>query len=309
MLQELSVVEQRYLAVREVLDGAKVTDVAPRYGVDRQTVHRWLVRYATEGLGALADRSSRPDRCPHQIAPEVEARIVALRRAHPGWGPRTILPSSAASSSEPPSRSSIYRCLVRHRLIDPQKRRRDARGLPPLGALAARWSSGRWTSWAACCSPTARELKIDHRHRRPLPLLRLRPARAAGHGAAGLRGAPQPPWPATASPSRSSPTTARCSRRASAAAPAGALRPHLPGENGIRHLLTAPRSPTTTGKVERFHKTVRKRAPCRAHLRLARGGPGRARRLGRQLQLRAAAPGDRGRAAGPTLRAGAAGLR
>jgi len=29
-------------------------------------------------------------------------------------------------------------------------------------------------------------------------------------------------------------------------------------ENGIRHLLTAPFSPTTTGKVERFHKTVRK---------------------------------------------------
>jgi hypothetical protein len=28
-------------------------------------------------------------------------------------------------------------------------------------------------------------------------------------------------------------------------------------ENGIDHLLTAPRSPTTTGKVERFHKTVR----------------------------------------------------
>lgn len=33
MLQELSVVEQRYLAVREVLDGGKVTDVATRYGV------------------------------------------------------------------------------------------------------------------------------------------------------------------------------------------------------------------------------------------------------------------------------------
>ena len=29
-------------------------------------------------------------------------------------------------------------------------------------------------------------------------------------------------------------------------------------ENGIRHLLTAPRSPTTTGKVERFHKTLRR---------------------------------------------------
>ena len=29
-------------------------------------------------------------------------------------------------------------------------------------------------------------------------------------------------------------------------------------ENGVRHLLTAPRSPTTTGKVERFHKTIKK---------------------------------------------------
>ena len=29
-------------------------------------------------------------------------------------------------------------------------------------------------------------------------------------------------------------------------------------ENGIRHLLTAPRPPTTTGKVERFHKTLKK---------------------------------------------------
>ena len=28
-------------------------------------------------------------------------------------------------------------------------------------------------------------------------------------------------------------------------------------ENGITHRLTAPRSPTTTGKVERFHRTLR----------------------------------------------------
>ena len=29
-------------------------------------------------------------------------------------------------------------------------------------------------------------------------------------------------------------------------------------EKGIRHILTAPRSPTTTGKVERFHKTMKR---------------------------------------------------
>lgn len=28
-------------------------------------------------------------------------------------------------------------------------------------------------------------------------------------------------------------------------------------ENGIKHILTRPRSPTTTGKIERWHKTLR----------------------------------------------------
>jgi transposase-like protein len=91
MLVELSMVEQRYDAVKEVLEGATVCDTATRYGVDRRTLHRWLLRYANEGLVALADKSSKPDRCPHQMAPEVEARIIELRRSHPGWGPRTIL--------------------------------------------------------------------------------------------------------------------------------------------------------------------------------------------------------------------------
>ncbi len=106
MLAELSMVEQRYVAVREVLDtGATVTDVARRYGVDRRTLHRWLVRYAGQGLGALADRSPKPDRCPHKMPAEVEARVVELRRAHPGWGPRTILNRLRRELEEPPSRS------------------------------------------------------------------------------------------------------------------------------------------------------------------------------------------------------------
>jgi transposase-like protein len=88
------VVEQRYQAVREVLDGASVTEVARRYGIVRQTVHEWLRRYAADGgLSGLADRSSRPLSCPHQMSAVVEARIVALRIAHPAWGcpcPRTV---------------------------------------------------------------------------------------------------------------------------------------------------------------------------------------------------------------------------
>ena len=70
VLVELNLVEQRYRAVLEVLnDGAAVTDVARRHGVVRQTVYEWLRRYAADGLGGLADHSSKPLSCPHQMPP------------------------------------------------------------------------------------------------------------------------------------------------------------------------------------------------------------------------------------------------
>jgi transposase len=56
MLRELNVVEQRYQAVLEVLDGTPVTEVVERFGVARQTVHRWVARYRESGLDGLADR-------------------------------------------------------------------------------------------------------------------------------------------------------------------------------------------------------------------------------------------------------------
>lgn len=40
--------------------------------------------------------------------------------------------------------------------------------------------------------------------------------------------------------------------------PATVLFDRICLNNGIRHLLTAPYSPTTTGKIERLHKTMRK---------------------------------------------------
>src|SRR3954468_22330319 len=126
MLVELGLVEQRYQAVLEVLhDGATVMDVARRYGVARQTVHDWLRKYAAEGLRGLADRSSRPLSCPHQMNPVIEARIVEMRRAHPGWGPRTVLYWLEREGVTPlPGRTSVERCLVRHGLVTPQARKR-----------------------------------------------------------------------------------------------------------------------------------------------------------------------------------------
>ena len=83
--------EQRYWAVLAVIaDGHEVTAVAQQWGVSRQTLHGWLVRYEAGGLEGLADRSHRPSSCPHQMDPLVEAAVLELRRVHRGWGPRRI---------------------------------------------------------------------------------------------------------------------------------------------------------------------------------------------------------------------------
>jgi transposase len=75
VLVEMSVTEQRYRAVLDVQAGMVVTEVADRFGVSRQAVHRWLAWYEQDGLAGLVDRSSRPRSSPTQTSPEVEAAI------------------------------------------------------------------------------------------------------------------------------------------------------------------------------------------------------------------------------------------
>ena len=137
MLVELGVVEQRYRAVLEVLDeGASVTEVARRYGVARQTVHEWLRRYAAE-VGWAGWRTGRRGRRRARIRCRRRWRrgCVAMRRAHPGWGPRRICWQLERDGVTPvPGRSSVYRALVRHGLVDAKQARAAAGGLPAVGA-------------------------------------------------------------------------------------------------------------------------------------------------------------------------------
>jgi transposase-like protein len=92
MLLELSVVEQRYQAVLAVIrDGVPIVEVAHRFDVSRQAVHRWLRWYEAQGLPGLADRSHRPPRCSHQMDASVEVWVLEARRRNPDWGPRRLV--------------------------------------------------------------------------------------------------------------------------------------------------------------------------------------------------------------------------
>jgi len=130
MLVELSVVEQRYQALLALIrDGVPIVQVAHRFDVSRQAVHRWLRWYEAQGLPGLVDRSHRPPRCSHQMHPAVEVWVLEARRRNPEWGPRRLVHEASRAGITPaPSPSAVYRALKRAGLIDPQvRRRRDRR--------------------------------------------------------------------------------------------------------------------------------------------------------------------------------------
>jgi transposase InsO family protein len=71
---------RRLLVERVIIDGRPVAHVAKELGVSRQCAHRWVARFRAEGEAGLADRSSRPRRCPRRTPAAVEHRVLQLRR-------------------------------------------------------------------------------------------------------------------------------------------------------------------------------------------------------------------------------------
>lgn len=91
--------EGRRRLCKRVAQGRSICHVAAEAGIARQTL-RWYSRWRLEGEAGSQDRSSRPESSPHRTEPQVEARVVALRREHK-VGPLQLIPWLA----EEPSRS------------------------------------------------------------------------------------------------------------------------------------------------------------------------------------------------------------
>ncbi len=261
MLVELSVVEQRYHAVMEVLAaGASKVDVAARYGVSRQSVHEWVRRYQTDGLAGLADRSHRPRRHPAQMSAEVEAAVCELRRVHPRWGQRRLRHELGRNGcpGPVPSEASIYRLLVRRGLIEVKARRRRREDYK-------RWERpGPMQLWqldimGGFFLTSGAELKlvtgVDD-HSRFLVIAAVVP-RATGRAVCAAYAAALAEYgiPEEVLTDNGKQFTARFGRPRPATE---VLFDRICRENGITHRLTGVRSPTTTGKVERFHQSLRR---------------------------------------------------
>ena len=121
---ETHVIEERWKFMAAWQSGCwSMSELCARFGISRPTGYKWRARAAAGD--SLADRSHAPHHCPHRIAPEVAALLVAARRQY-GWGARKLLTIVAAQhpSLTWPARSTVNDLFAREHLLRRQRRRR-----------------------------------------------------------------------------------------------------------------------------------------------------------------------------------------
>lgn len=249
--------EQRYQAVLAVIsDGLSISQVASKVGVSRQTLHSWLARYEAEGLEGLKDRSHRPSRCPHQMPAAVEAAVLELRRSRPYWGPRRLVFELAKRDVVPvPSESAVYRALLRAGMIDPASRGRRSRKWKrwERGAPMELWQMDVVGGFPLADGTSAKALTGIDDHSRFCVSARLMARERTRAVCDGL-------WAAIAAygaPVQILTDNGKVFTGRFNHPPVEVLFDAICRQNGIEHLLTQPRSPTTTGKIERLHRSMR----------------------------------------------------
>ncbi|WP_193045861.1 IS481 family transposase [Mycolicibacterium baixiangningiae] len=250
-------VEIRLRAVTEVNDGAPVGEVAERYGVTRQTATAWRKRYEGGGLDALADQSRRPHSSPGRISPDVEALICEMRRHHRRWGARRIAYELKLEiGEEAPSRSTTHRVLVRNGLVNSQEQQHKR--VYKWWAREAPMHLWQLDIVGGVFLVNGREHKIltaIDDHSRFVVAATVLPV-PSGPAVCDAFLAAIARWgvPFEVLTDNGKQFTGKFTRPL----PVEVLFERICRENGITARLTRRRSPTTTGKVERFHKTLRR---------------------------------------------------
>jgi len=136
--KETRVMDERMRFVLAVEAGDEpMAAVCRRFGISRQQGYTWLGRWRSDGVAGLADRSRAPHHHPQAVAPELFEACLAVRRAHPTWGPvkvRAALERRYPGRGAWPAASTIGALFDREGLTVHRRLRRRA---PPGGPLFA----------------------------------------------------------------------------------------------------------------------------------------------------------------------------
>lgn len=183
--------EERARFVLEALEGwTSMSELCADYGISRRTGYKWLDRYREHGLSALMDRSRAPRRQAEITPPEVVKEIVAVRNAHPTWGPRKLRAwlERKKPKEKWPACSTIGAILRREGLVKGRKRRSRTPGAWSPSRTAADAPNRVWTAdfkgeFRLGCGRLCYPLTIVDAHSRYLLDCRALP----GTGTAGAR--------------------------------------------------------------------------------------------------------------------------
>lgn len=122
------------------------TELCKRFGVARQAGYDVMRRYEAEGVDGLKDRSHAPKHVPHRISEEIASMLLETRRAHPDWGPRTILAYLATQNADLalPAASTVGDLFKRSGLVQSKPRRRHWRH-PGKSTITAQEPNEMWS--------------------------------------------------------------------------------------------------------------------------------------------------------------------
>lgn len=108
--------------------GVSITELCRRFKISRKTAYKWLRRYKEKGSEELAEKSRRPKSSPGKTKGPAVASILQLRQEHPAWGGRKIR-QVLLNLSEPevPAASTINGILKRNGMISEAQSQKHTR--------------------------------------------------------------------------------------------------------------------------------------------------------------------------------------
>ncbi|HZC51926.1 MAG TPA: IS481 family transposase [Mycobacterium sp.] len=247
----------RVLIMAVTVEGRTKSEVARDYGVTRQWVQTLVRRYQLEGEAAFEPHSRRPRSSPHRIGQDVEDAIVALRKqlAEAGHdaGAETIVWHLRERTGSAPSVATVWRVLSRRGFVTPQPHKRPRSSWHRFQAeLPNELWQADITHWQLADATEVEILDILDDHSRLLVGATARSVFKAGHVVADLHAA-----------------IARHGRPERLLTDNGAVfTGHYRGRGwvalereaaalGIALAHSRPYHPTTCGKVERVHQTLK----------------------------------------------------
>jgi transposase InsO family protein len=250
-----------------VFEGRTKSEVAREYGISRRWVITLVQRYLAEGDAGLVPGSRRPHRSPNQTPRAVEDEIIKIRkdldRAGHEAGAATIAAHLERRHGRSPAVSTVWRILTQRGFVTPQPHKRPKSSYIRFEADQPNelWQTDI-THWALADGTDVEILNIvDDHSRLCIASVARRVFKATDVDACFQEAAAAHGNPAKMLSDNGAVFTGRYRF-------AGRVALELTlNSRGIAFRHSRPYHPQTCGKVERFHKTLKRWLATQRHAR------------------------------------------